>query len=172
MPTMRRRKVSPVRHSLLSHCGTNVLKPTPQALIQRRGGLSDPYEDETRDRSDGNLSEQGQSPPHTRVNDSGEEERSRFGHLGDTKKFSLAAQPAVEQLRCVYILKHCHSVQECNSLLGIISILYLGKISTSGIVLRFKANFHIITHFILSLTAFLDRGGVRNRDDKVCTISL
>ena len=53
------------------------------------GELSDPYEEENRDRSDGNVSDQGQSPPHTRVSDSDEEGPSRFDPLGDTKKFSL-----------------------------------------------------------------------------------
>ena len=53
------------------------------------GELSDPYEEENRDQSDGNVSDQGQSPPHTRVSDSDEEGPSRFDPLGDTKKFSL-----------------------------------------------------------------------------------
>ena len=53
------------------------------------GELSDPYEEENRDQSDGNVSDQGQSPPHTCVSDSDEEGPSRFDPLGDTKKFSL-----------------------------------------------------------------------------------
>ena len=53
------------------------------------GELSDPYEEENRDRSDGNLSDQGQSPPHTRVSDSDEEGPSRFDPLGIRKSSRL-----------------------------------------------------------------------------------